>query len=99
MYELVEYNKKYEEQLIKLWVDVCVEEFGFEEWRDGMSKVEEELYENFKNYMMPYCQRIQNLAVQISKIDCLVSLAIVAVNNNSSATTFFDLFNNTLLTF
>lgn len=45
MYELVEYNKKYEDQLIKLWVDVCVEEFGFEEWRDGMSKVEEELYE------------------------------------------------------
>lgn len=45
MYELVEYNKKYEEQLIKLWIDVCVEEFGFEEWRDGMSKVEEELYE------------------------------------------------------
>ena len=45
MYELLEYNKKYEDQLIKLWVDVCVEEFGFEEWRDGMSKVEEELYE------------------------------------------------------
>lgn len=45
MYEFVEYEKKYEEQLIKLWVDVCVEEFGFEEWREGMSIVEEELYE------------------------------------------------------
>lgn len=45
MYEIIDYDKKYEKQLIKLWVDVCVEEFGFEDWRSGMSIVEEELYE------------------------------------------------------
>lgn len=45
MYQIMDYDKKYEEQLIKLWVDVCVEEYGFEEWREGMSIVEEEIYE------------------------------------------------------
>lgn len=45
MYEIIEYDRKYEEKLIKLWVDVCVEEYGFEDWRSGMSVVEEELYE------------------------------------------------------
>ena len=45
MCEFVNYEKKYEKQLIDLWIDVCVEEFGFEEWREGMGIVEEELYE------------------------------------------------------
>ena len=65
---ITEELKKYEEEVLTS--------------KEESIKLEEELYENFKNYMMPYCQRIQNLAVQISKIDCLVSLAIVAVNNN-----------------
>lgn len=45
MCEFVNYEKKYEKQLIDLWIDVCVEEFGFEEWREGMGVVEEELYD------------------------------------------------------
>lgn len=45
-------------------------------------KLEAELYENFKNSLMPYCKDLQLLANIISQIDCLNSLAIVAVDNN-----------------
>lgn len=45
MYEIKEYNKVHEEEVKKLWVDVCVEEYGFEIWRDAMNKVIEDEYE------------------------------------------------------
>ena len=45
-------------------------------------KIEAELYENFKNSLMPYCKDLQQLASIISTIDCYNSLAIVAVENN-----------------
>ena len=45
-------------------------------------KIEAQIYENFKSSLMPYCSTMQELAKNISQIDCLVSLAIVAVNNN-----------------
>ncbi len=45
MYELREYDIKDREQLIKLWLDVCVEEHGFEEWREGMGMLDESEYE------------------------------------------------------
>ena len=45
MYELREYDIKDREQLIKLWLDVCVEEHGFEEWREGMEMLDESEYE------------------------------------------------------
>lgn len=45
VYDLVEYEKKYEEEVIKLWQEVCVEEFEFEIWKEAMSNVEEEMYE------------------------------------------------------
>ncbi len=45
-------------------------------------KLEAEIYENFKSSLMPYCATIQTLAQNISKLDCLVSLATVAVNNS-----------------
>lgn len=45
-------------------------------------KLEAELYENFKNSLMPFCKQLQELASVISTIDCYNSLAIVAVENN-----------------
>ena len=49
--------------------------------KENAIKLEAELYENFKNSIMPYCSSIQELASIISRLDCLVSLATVAVNN------------------
>lgn len=45
MYKIIEYSKVHEEEVRKLWVDVCVEEYGFEIWRDAMNKVIEDEYE------------------------------------------------------
>lgn len=59
--------KKYEEEVLTS--------------KEESIKLEAELYDNFKNYMMSYCSRLQSLATQISCIDCLVSLATVAINN------------------
>lgn len=45
MYEIREYNERDKEEIIKLWIDVCVEEHGFEEWAEGMSELNENEYE------------------------------------------------------
>lgn len=45
MYEIREYNIKDKEQVVKLWLDVCVEEHGCKEWKDGIRELEEEEYE------------------------------------------------------
>lgn len=45
MYEIREYNIKDKEQVVKLWVDVCVEEHGYKEWQEGIEELEEEEYE------------------------------------------------------
>lgn len=45
MYELLDYEDKYEESLIQLWIDVCINEYGFDEWKNGISSVKKELYE------------------------------------------------------
>lgn len=44
MYKIIEYDNKYEAGLRKLWVDVCVEEYGFEEWREEIEQIENEKY-------------------------------------------------------
>lgn len=35
-YQIVEYNKNYEEQLIKLLINVCVKEIGMTEYEEGL---------------------------------------------------------------
>lgn len=45
MYEIREYNIKDKEQVVKLWVDVCIEEHGYKEWKEGIEELEEEEYE------------------------------------------------------
>lgn len=45
MYELREYNENDKEQITKLWVNVCVEEHGFEDWIEGMGILDEEEFE------------------------------------------------------
>ena len=45
MYELREYDVKDKEQVIKLWLDICVTEHGFEEWKEGMGQLDENEYE------------------------------------------------------
>lgn len=34
MYNIREYEKKDKEKIIKLWLDVAVEEYGYKEWED-----------------------------------------------------------------
>ena len=45
MYEIREYNEKDKDQVIKLWVDVCVEEHGFYEWKKDLLSFHEADYE------------------------------------------------------
>lgn len=44
--------------------------------------LEAQLFERFKNDMMKHCKALQNMANIISKIDCFICLASVAINNN-----------------
>ncbi len=45
MYEIREYNVNDKEQVVKLWLDVCVEEHGYKDWKEGMEELEENEYE------------------------------------------------------
>ena len=45
-------------------------------------KLEEQLYDEFKQSMMQYCADLQQLASLISQVDCFYSLSCVAVDNN-----------------
>lgn len=44
-YKIVDYDKKYAEEVIKLWKYVCVDEYGFEAWEKELNEVEEHKYE------------------------------------------------------
>lgn len=45
MYEIREYNIKDKEQVIKLWLDICIEEHGFKEWKEEIESLDENEYE------------------------------------------------------
>lgn len=45
MYEIREYNEKDKEQVIKLWVDVAVNEHNFEEWKEAMAYLNDKEFE------------------------------------------------------
>lgn len=45
MYEIREYDIKDKEELIKLWLDVCVKEHGFIEWEEDIKQLNEQDYE------------------------------------------------------
>lgn len=47
MFVLVDYEKKYELDVIILWQSVCIDEFEFDDWKEGMSVVDAHLYEKF----------------------------------------------------
>lgn len=45
MYEIREYEEKDVEQLIKLWLDVAVEEYGYKEWEEEIKMLGVEEYD------------------------------------------------------
>ncbi len=45
MYEIREYKKDDKEQVIKLWVDVAVEEYGYKDWEEEIKILDENEYE------------------------------------------------------
>lgn len=45
MYEIRKYDKKDKDQVIKLWIDICVQEHGFKEWEDEFQDIVLEDYE------------------------------------------------------
>lgn len=40
MVEIIEYENKYKDEVIELWIKICIDEFGFEEWREGIKNME-----------------------------------------------------------
>lgn len=45
MYEIREYEKSDKEELIKLWIKVSVEEYGYREWEEEIKKLGVKEYE------------------------------------------------------
>ena len=57
MYEVKEYENKYKDGLIKLWMDICVEEHGFEQWREDIEREGREFDENrYEKLLLALCE-------------------------------------------
>lgn len=46
MYRILEYSDNYKEQVIDLWIDICVNEFGFHDWEPEINSIDNSLYRN-----------------------------------------------------
>lgn len=44
MVEIIEYEDKYKEEIIALWLKICVEEYGFKDWKEGIENMENHEY-------------------------------------------------------
>ena len=40
----VEFNDKYKERVIDFWIKVCIDEFGFQEWKDNIINMNNHLF-------------------------------------------------------
>ena len=40
MIKIIEYEDKYKDAVIYLWIQICIEEFGFEAWENGIRNME-----------------------------------------------------------
>ena len=65
---ITEELKKYEEEVLSS--------------KEESIALEVKLYDEFKQSLMAYCGNLQQLASMISRLDCYVSFALVAINNN-----------------
>lgn len=45
-WKIIEYTDKYREQVIELWIEVCVQEFGFQEWNEDIKNMDNHEYKN-----------------------------------------------------
>ena len=47
MYKIVDYNEKYEQEIVDLWIEVCVNEHGYHSWLEELKKTEAQIYDKF----------------------------------------------------
>ena len=47
MYKIVDYEKKYEEEIVDLWIEICVNEHGYKSWEKELKETHAEIYEKF----------------------------------------------------
>ena len=44
MIEIIEYKKEYREEIINLWFDICINEFGFDEWKNDIKNMNNDTF-------------------------------------------------------
>jgi len=47
MYKIVKYEKKYEQEIVNLWIDICVKEHGYTSWEEDLKETHAEIYTLF----------------------------------------------------
>lgn len=45
-WETIEYKEEYREKVISLWIEICVQEFGFEEWNEDIKNMDNHEYKS-----------------------------------------------------
>lgn len=44
MVRIIEYEDKYKEAVIDLWIQICIEEFGFEAWKNDIENMDNDTF-------------------------------------------------------
>lgn len=44
--EIIDFEEKYRDQVINLWINICIDEYGFEKWRDSIEHAHNSLFKN-----------------------------------------------------
>ncbi len=45
-WNIIEFKEEYREKVIELWLEICVQEFGFEDWKEDIKKTDNYKYKD-----------------------------------------------------
>lgn len=72
MVEYIEYEEKFRSQVIDFWINICVKEFGFKEWKYNIENMDNDTYkQNNGNFW---------IAVEDGKVIGTISLKNIGDN-------------------
>lgn len=43
-WNIIEYKNEYRKKVIALWIEICVKEFGFEDWQEDIKEMDNDIY-------------------------------------------------------
>ena len=52
MIEIIEFREEYKEQIIELWLDICIREHGFYDWENDIKNMDNDTFIHNKRKLL-----------------------------------------------